>query len=183
MNLKFKNIRLDVIKYISLNFRFIRWPSGKNLRKAEGHDRGVYQTGLLDERTLWFNSDHLFHDCCDHDLPKIFTSPTHCDLSNITYILLYSGSFQKKNIKNKSAFRLWPRHRSLPIHSGNFFWLDFEKISWVKEFFLENYVTGLNESGFFKYLKQKSNNYSYWFTLKWVKVCILTWTLDIQLQY
>ena len=91
--------------------------------------------GLLDGRSLWFNRDHLFHDCCDHDLPKIFTSPTHCDLSNITYILLYSGSFQKKNIKNKSAFRLWPRHRSLPIHSGNFFWLDFEKISWVKEVF------------------------------------------------
>ena len=139
--------------------------------------------GLLDGRTLWFNRDHLFHDCCDHDLPKIFTSPTHCDLSNITYILLYSGSFQKKNIKNKSAFRLWPRHRSLPIHSGNFFWLDFEKISWVKEVFFRKLCYRVKRIWIFKYLKQKANNYFYWFTLKWVNGCILTWTLDIQLQY
>ena len=113
--------------------------------------------GLLDGRTLWFNRDHLFHDCCDHDLPKIFTTPTHCDLSNITYILLYSGSFQKKNIKNKSASRLWPRHRSLPIHSG--------KYLESKRFFRKLYYRA-KWIRIFKYLKQKSNYYFYWFTMK-----------------
>ena len=140
------NEKVCEVFVIFLNFRFIRWPSGKIPCKAEGNDRGFYQMGLLDGRTLWFNRDHLFHDCCDLDLPKIFTSPTHCDLSNITYILLYSGSFQKKNIKNKSASRLWPRHRSLPIHSGNFFDLILKNILSQKGF-LENYTTGLNESG------------------------------------
>ena len=140
--------------FLQINFppmrtlKFVRGHVIFKLRYNQIHQLKTTQVGLLDGRTLWFNRDHLFHDCCDLDLPKIFTSPTHCDLSNITYILLYSGSFQKENIKNKSAFRLWPRHRSLPIHSGNFFDYILKNIFDLKRFFLENCTTGLNESGF-----------------------------------
>ena len=63
------------------------------------------------------------------------------------------------------------------------FLIRFWKISWIKEVFFRKLYYRVKRIWIFRYLKQKSNNYFYWFTLIWVKGCILTWMLDLQFQY